>query len=86
MKINLEINLDLWIAREEDGTLYIFKNKPKKCISFWAIDSDYDYNGYGYAGMDIFQVAFPNLEEYFDFSQVQWEDSEPKRLRKILRK
>lgn len=27
----------MWIARDRDGLLYIYENKPKKGLSSWAV-------------------------------------------------
>lgn len=54
-----------WIARNEDGTLWLFRSKPRKNIdyNFW--------NDYG-SGCEL---PLSNL-----FSEVKWEDSEPTRI------
>lgn len=89
MKINLEINLDLWVARDVDDKLFIYKHKPIKHIElgYWgAYDDCYCAFGREYIDLETYQFIIPNIEDYFDFSQVQWEDSEPKQLKDIVRK
>lgn len=86
--INLEINLDLWVARDKYGKLYIYKHKPKRGYNFyWTVYDDRSLH-FEAECIDIesSEILIPHMADYFDFSQVQWEDSEPKRLRKILRK
>ena len=84
MKISVELNLDLWIARDSEENVVIFDNKPSKhpLYNFWVRDSD------GGEIEDIYIskliCLFPNLEDYFDFSKVQWKDDEPKQLKDIL--
>lgn len=89
MKINLEINLDLWVTDDEDYRLFIYKHKPIKHIElgFWgAYDDCYCAFGREYIDLATYQFIIPNIEDYFDFSQVKWEDSEPKQLKDIVRK
>jgi hypothetical protein len=92
MKINLEINLDLWVARDVDDKLFIYKHKPKKHAELgveFGVWGGYDdhFCAFGLECIDLeaYQFIIPNIEDYFDFSQVQWEDSEPKQLKDIVR-
>lgn len=65
MMINTKFNImEMWIARDDDGTLYLFKNKPVKGISVWRDETNNDYNDY----FEIDRNSFP---------EIQWEDSEP---------
>ena len=81
MEINLEINLDLWIAKDKYGGIVIFNNKPKRSptFSFWHNEEGAEevFNAYCIIRM------FPNIENYLDFSLVRWEDG-PKQLKDIL--
>ena len=89
MENNLEINLDLWVVKDEDDELFIYKNKPRKYIKlgFWdAYDDCYCAFGREYIDLETYQFIIPNIEDYFDFSQVTWEDEEPKQLKDIMRK
>ena len=56
--------MEMWIARDDDGTLYLFKNKPVKGISTWHDEANNDYNNY----FEIDRNSFP---------EIQWEDNEP---------
>ena len=60
-----------WIARDEDGTLYIYKNKPHKRDA---------YCWFNYDGFCVFS-AFNHL-----FQMVQWEDEEPWLITDIINK
>ena len=89
MEITIKINLDLWCIRDENNRFFIFKHKPRKYIKlgFWgAYDDCYCVFGREYIDLATYQLIIPNIEDYFDFSQVQWEDSEPKQLKDIVRK
>lgn len=85
MKINLEINLDLWVARDRDNKLYIYKHKPRKQGGNWVSCNCYTM-GYGVEYLDIntYEFVIPNIARYVDFSKVQWEDKKPKQLKDIL--
>ena len=87
MKINLEINLDLWVARDRDGKLYIYKHKPKRGYKFyWTVYDDRSLHFESECiDLENYQFIIPNIEDYFDFSQVKWEDDEPKQLKNILK-
>ena len=84
MKISVDLNLDLWVARDSDGKLYVYKNKPKKGKISWLLQNG-NFSVYeDYANITTLEVLIPHMADYFDFSQVQWED-EPKQLKDILR-
>lgn len=57
-----------YIARDYDGQLYAFMEKPYKGDSFWKTD------GYYYM-LEMFSVLF---------QFVKWEDEEPKSIKKLL--
>lgn len=51
----------LYVARDEDGELNLFKGKPKKGLSWWV-------PVVGYRIMELDRDLFP---------EVWWEDEEP---------
>ena len=57
-----------YIARDYDGQLYVFMEKPHKGESFWKID------GYYYL-LEMFSVLF---------QFVKWEDEEPTSVEEVL--
>ena len=62
--------VDLWIARNKNGSLFLFvEEKPYKEGDWWEIFS------YQYFGMD--DSLFP---------EVQWSDAEPTRVRLVIAK
>ena len=58
-----------YIARDSDGQLYVFMEKPHKSESFWKTD------GYYYL-LEMFSVLF---------QFVQWEDSTPTPIKDVLK-
>lgn len=52
-----------WIARDEDGNLYIFKTKPKKNMELEL------WEGEHYASLEIYNHLF---------KFIKWEDEEPR--------
>ena len=58
-----------WMARDKDGNLYIYEEKPKKTGIDWIAtgSSDYDYF-----------FGFNHL-----FTDIKWEDDEPTLIRDI---
>lgn len=50
-----------WIARDEDGIIYLYSSKPRKGLEFWCSSS----NNY-----------FP-ITELSKKANPQWEDEEP---------
>ena len=55
----------MWIARDKDGTLGIYINKPVKAIDSWSpLTANEDYS-----------VIKTDL-----FSEVKWDDDEPREL------
>lgn len=53
-----------WVAREKNGALFLFWEKPKKCKSYWT-------NLNTFNSLVLPEEAFPN---------VKWEDNEPIRV------
>ena len=58
----MENKLKVWIARNEDGTLYVYLTRPRKSKLLWMTHSDNDYS--------------IRLDRYI-FPSVKWEDKEP---------
>lgn len=83
MKITVNVNLEWWIARDEDGDLSLYECKPVKSYrkGFWfpSTGASYDLFAYDFPG-----ILTSALHRNFDFSKVQWEDDEPKQLKDIL--
>ena len=57
----------MWIARDENGDLYLFKKKPYKI----------EYCGHGYW---INGVSRSHISDKTLFPEVKWEDEEPREL------
>lgn len=57
-----------WIARDENGLLYIFQGKPKKKEFTWIV-------GFGSRCLNLFDHLF---------KMVKWEDDEPWRIEDLL--
>lgn len=53
-----------WVAREKNGALFLFCEKPKKSKSYWT-------NSNTFNSLVLPKEAFPN---------VKWEDNEPTRV------
>lgn len=51
----------MWIARDEDGSLFLYEEKPDKRLSKWVINGEGSY-------MKLYIHSYPN---------VKWEDKEP---------
>lgn len=86
--ISAKINLNLWVARDKYCKLYIYKHKPIKHIElgFWTVYDDRSLHFESkYIDIESSAILFPNIEDYFDFSLVLWEDDEPKQLKDILK-
>ena len=84
MEITIKVNLDWWIARDEDGDLSLYENEPVKSYrkGFWVPTEGEHYNFFAYDFPGFLTSA---LYRNFDFSKVQWEDDEPKQLKDIIR-
>lgn len=61
-----------WVAKDEDGKVYVYTNKPEKCLECWVVDAE--GNAWYYL------EHFKNV----DFSFLSWEDEEPTRISDIL--
>ena len=60
----MEEKITAWVARDKDGTLCFYEQKPIKGENVW----DYVDGGLSTVGRDEFLFEFPN---------VKWEDEEP---------
>lgn len=62
-----------YIARDEDGEIYVYEKKPRKSYCQWCI-----------IGHPYFfeQVSLPGYRKPYEF--VQWEDEEPMLIEDIL--
>ena len=57
-----------WMARDKDGSLFLYDKKPYKYGSFWKYAS-------AYIELDIYERLFPYMK---------WEDDEPWKITKLL--
>lgn len=55
----------MWIARDKNGNLWLHKEKPIKVYDQWCSNGD---------------IASVSLVDKRFFSEVKWEDEEPKEL------
>lgn len=60
-----------WIARDEDGKLFLFTDKPKKDNNGWQLVNFKT----SYASLNIFE---------FLFQSIQWTDDEPVEIAKVI--
>lgn len=70
----METTVNLWVAKDQDGSLWLFSEKPtrsEKEDGSWICDGS-------------FMILPRNLEERLQFSGLTWE-SEPVRVRLALR-
>jgi len=58
-----------WLARDNNGALYGYRNKPVKCSGMWGAGSDTD-------NVEEVVVSFIT-EDPNQYPQVKWEDEEP---------
>ena len=63
--------IEAWLARDEDGTLYLHLMEPQKVTGQW-IASDF-HPGY----IKLSDVVFP---------EIQWSDDEPTRVTITIKK
>ena len=63
----MEEKITAWVARDKDGTLCFYEQKPIKNEDTW----DYVDGGLSTVGKDEF---------LFEFPQVKWEDEEPTKV------
>lgn len=67
-----------WIARDQDGLLYVYDKKPQKAIDIGCINPGYWFcedDEYDSAPMIVFNSLFQN---------IKWEDSEPTSIEDVL--
>ena len=58
-----------WLARDNSGALYGYRNKPVRCTDMWGASSDTD---------DFEEVVVSFITDDLEhFPQVKWEDEEP---------
>lgn len=60
-----------WVARDRNGKIFLYTNKPAKSLDFWA-ETDGDF-----IDISVFSDA--------KFSVIKWEDAEPTSREEILR-
>ena len=58
---NRHLMMKAWIARDKDGTVYLYSNKPQKELEFWCCCSD---NYFPITGVP-------------EGANPQWDDDEP---------
>ena len=63
--------LEAWVARDEDGMLYLYLREPQKITGQWTVP--YLYLGY----IKLGDTVFP---------EVQWSDKEPTRVSITIKK
>jgi hypothetical protein len=69
----MEENIPAWVARDENGSLYLYKEKPLKYEHLWK-PSFWSYDEYYYS-----------LNDHFNLPQVKWEDKEPTKVELVIR-
>lgn len=57
--------MELWIARDKCGELWLYNIKPRKLLLYWCA------SGIGLNALAIDNSLFP---------EVKWEDEEPRRV------
>ena len=62
--------LKAWVARDEDGMLYLYLAKPRKNQSKWLPNIRFDF-------VELSRELFP---------EVKWEDEEPTKVKLIIDK
>ena len=83
MEITIKVNLDLWVAKDRYGNVFVFESKPKRHLlaDFWIRDEEDTEDVY----VNSLIRFFPDIENHFDFTLLRWED-EPKQLKDICRR
>ncbi len=61
--------MNFYLARDRNGSLFLYKGKPKRNNSYWYIDS-IDIDG---------TTDFINLSSNL-FPDIKWEDKEPTKV------
>ena len=64
--------IELWIARDEDGGIYLYSKKPIKYKYGW-----YSPNSNAMYSMRLEDDSFP---------EVQWSDEEPTKVKLVIEK
>lgn len=59
-----------WIARDKNGKLCLFQEKPYKCCTEWHIDAEFDF------------YPLPLFSHLFQ--SIKWEDEEPYLIEDLL--
>lgn len=72
-KLNEQADLTLWLARDKDGTLTLFENKPVQKFGSWVDPKDSTSNHSMFLDEDL-------------YSNITWQDSEPTILMCKLKK
>lgn len=67
-KPNTDIAPQLWIARDENDNIYLFREKPKKKIDIWQNQG----------------TRYPMRINRDLFTEVKWEDDEPRLVKLVL--
>lgn len=62
---------EMWLARDQDGRLYLYKDKPYK-------------EGQWYAN-DLSSTSYIHLEDEL-FPEVKWTDEEPTKVKLVIDK
>lgn len=64
--------IELWAARDTDGNLYLYTNKPRKKQGMWVVQQ--------------YHIGcFMRLDDE-SFPEVQWSDEEPKKVKLLIDK
>lgn len=66
--MKLQSTLKAWVARDEDGSLYMYTDKPEKISDNWYAE----------------KVGYVKIDDSL-FSEVKWEDEEPKKIELSIR-
>lgn len=67
-----------WITRDEDSKLYIYQDKPKKCVYVWMSGRGSMFLLYDQRYSPLY--LFDHL-----FKMVKWEDDEPWKIENLLK-
>lgn len=66
-----------WITRDEDSKLYIYQDKPEKCVDVWM-------SGRGSMFLPCDQRYSPLYLFNHLFQMIRWEDDEPWKIEDLL--
>ena len=67
------VEIEAWVARDEDGSLFLYIVKPRKSQSKWMPDGS----------SDLIELIELSREL---FPEVKWEDEEPTKVKIIIDK